>query len=252
MYIVLQAYIDSHLNSRLTVKNNICFAGKVQGSELPLQGYDCNTKILNYAVCKIKGYFKSETSLLIESNLLGNKLYKYRANFITKNFQKNEIPINAAPKCGSLPLFSNGQTIGPMKDYYGKTVTYRCDQQFSFTDGSPIKSITCYPNENGTLYWRGFSNFTCEKSKCSTSSEFSIPGVTNLNPNLLVYELETTVKYTCPNGLQRKAACKYNPMLSKASWEYEGRCVGQLYIIFSGFTPNMLIIFMHFIRHFTF
>ena len=52
---ILQAYRDADLKSRLTVKNNICFAGKVQSSFLLLQGYNCSAKLLRYAVCKIKG-----------------------------------------------------------------------------------------------------------------------------------------------------------------------------------------------------
>ena len=160
------------------------------------------------------------------------------------NFLNNGISFNVASKCSALPQISNGQTIGSIKDYYGKTVTYRCDPQFSFTDGSSIKSTTCYPNENGTLYWRGYNNFTCEKSKCLASSEFSIPGLTNLNPILLTYELETTVKYSCPNGLQRKAVCRYNQMLSKASWEYEGKCVGKLSVYISEVSLKLLAYFV--------
>ncbi len=66
IYEVLQAYRDSDLNSRLTVKNNICFAGKVQSSVLPLQGYDCNSKLLNYAVCKIKGFSNRNLTFLLK------------------------------------------------------------------------------------------------------------------------------------------------------------------------------------------
>ena len=151
-------------------------------------------------------------------------LIQFQNNFFS--FHKHHKTFVVAPSCGFIPKISNGNSLGRAKSYYGKTVTYRCDPEYSFTDGSTIKSITCYTNENGTLFWRGLNaNLICERSLCSPSPEFYITGVTNLNPYLPAYVLESTVEYTCPNGLSRKATCRYDQMQSKAIWIYEGRCV---------------------------
>ena len=67
---------------------------------------------------------------------------------------------------------------------------------------------------------------TCEKAKCSPSSEFSISGITNLTPQLGLYDLGTSVTYTCPNGISRKASCIYDIATGMAAWGFDGRCSG--------------------------
>ena len=110
---------------------------------------------------------------------------------------------------------------GKLHYFIGQNLEVTCMDGYVFKGTTEKrKYITCDP----ALIWTGIDKIQCVNAHCSKPLELNAYNLSTLKDS---YSIEESVNYSCPNGINRLATCKWNKEHKKAEWEIYGVCSGK-------------------------